>query len=181
MQKDSACGANQEKLQFSAPSLLVHFRWSLHGISIESGFCKKKTLLGRAPPWFNLEAVLGGLPNRPYIAATLHIIPRACISLMKTTPTCLKSASKQSASWGSAPIQRANRTVEDALTNTSWVLDIQGVITILVLMDFHTLWDILNLVELQPDVDDSHIFRLASNGKFSTEAAYEGLFLSLCP
>lgn len=71
--------------------------------------------------------------------------------------------------------------MEDALTNTSWVLDIQGVITILVLMDFHTLWDILNLVELQPDVDDSHIFRLASNGKFSTEAAYEGLFLSLCP
>lgn len=71
--------------------------------------------------------------------------------------------------------------MEDALTNTSWVLDIQGVITILVLMDFHTLWDLLNSVELQPDVDDSHIFRLGSNGKFSTEAAYEGLFLSLCP
>jgi hypothetical protein len=68
--------------------------------------------------------------------------------------------------------------MQDALTNTSWVLDIQGAITVWVLMDFHTLWDILNSVELQPDVDDSHIFRFASNGKFSTKVAYEGLFIS---
>jgi hypothetical protein len=53
---------NQEKLIFSAPSSLVHFRVSLHRISIESFLSEK--LFGRASPGFSLEAALGALPNR---------------------------------------------------------------------------------------------------------------------
>jgi len=51
---------NQEKLLFSAPSSLVHFRESLH--RIESLLSEK--LFGRASPRFSLEAALGDLPNR---------------------------------------------------------------------------------------------------------------------
>jgi hypothetical protein len=32
-------------------------------------------------------------------------------------------------------------------------------------------------VDLCPDKEDKHIFRLAANGKYSAKAAYEGLFL----
>jgi len=53
---------NQEKLLFSAPSSLVHFRETLHRISIESLLSEK--LFGRASPRFSLEAALGDLPNR---------------------------------------------------------------------------------------------------------------------
>jgi len=55
---------NQEKLLFSAPSPIVHFRESLH--SIES--LLSNTLFGRAG--FSLEATLGALPNRPYMHKT---------------------------------------------------------------------------------------------------------------
>ena len=54
---------NQEKLLFSAPSLLVHFIESLHRISRESLLSKK--LFGRAPAGFIKESALGALPNAP--------------------------------------------------------------------------------------------------------------------
>jgi hypothetical protein len=48
---------------FSAPSLLVHFRESLHRINRESPLSKK--LVGRAPVGFSRESTLEALPNRP--------------------------------------------------------------------------------------------------------------------
>ena len=56
---------NQEKLLFSAPSLLVHFIESLHRISRESLLSKK--LFGRAPAGFSKESALGALPNAAYV------------------------------------------------------------------------------------------------------------------
>jgi hypothetical protein len=46
---------------FSAPSLLVHFRESLHKISKESLLSGK--MFGRALTGFSRESALGALPN----------------------------------------------------------------------------------------------------------------------
>jgi hypothetical protein len=48
---------------FSAPSLLVHFRESLHRISRESLLSEK--LFGRALAGFSRESALRALPNWP--------------------------------------------------------------------------------------------------------------------
>jgi hypothetical protein len=39
------------------------------------------------------------------------------------------------------------------------------------------LWDLLSDFELQLDIDDKHLFSLASNGKYSAKSSYKGLFL----
>ena len=49
---------------FSALSLLVQFRESLHGISRESLLFK--IVFGRAPAGFSRESALGALPNMAY-------------------------------------------------------------------------------------------------------------------
>jgi hypothetical protein len=45
------------------------------------------------------------------------------------------------------------------------------------LVDYLHLWDLVSSVELQPDMEDKHIFSLASDGKYSAKVAYEGFFL----
>jgi hypothetical protein len=69
------------------------------------------------------------------------------------------------------------RTVRDALTNWAWISDIQGALTVGVIVDCLYLWDILLNFRLQPEVEDKHIWRLSSNGQYSAKSAYEGFFL----
>jgi hypothetical protein len=74
--------------------------------------------------------------------------------------------------------QRANRrTVLDALSNHSWISDIQGGLSVGVINEYLLLWDLLDLVQLRPHVDDKHFFRLAANGKYSSKEAYRGFFI----
>ena len=76
------------------------------------------------------------------------------------------------------PKIRVNRrTVRDALTNRAWISDIQGALTVGVIVDYLYLWDILLNFQLQPEVEDKHIWRLSSNGQYSAKLAYEGFFL----
>lgn len=49
------------------------------------------------------------------------------------------------------------RTVQDALTNKSWISDITGTLTVGVIIDYVHLWDVLSNFSLQPDVEDRHI------------------------
>ena len=49
------------------------------------------------------------------------------------------------------------RTVQDALTNQSWISDIKGAITVGVIIDYLHLWDVLSDFFLQPDVEDRHL------------------------
>jgi hypothetical protein len=78
------------------------------------------------------------------------------------------------------PKRRVNeRTVLDALTNQTWISDIQGALTVGVISEYLALWDIVTSVQLRPEVNDTHFFRLAANGKYSAKAAYEGFFLGL--
>jgi hypothetical protein len=39
------------------------------------------------------------------------------------------------------------------------------------------LWDLISNVELQPGIEDKHIFSLALDGKYSAKVSYEGVFL----
>jgi hypothetical protein len=76
------------------------------------------------------------------------------------------------------------RTVQEALTDWTWVKDIQGALTVGAIVDFLQLWDLLSGFELHPEVEDSHIWRLSSSGQYSAKFAYEGFFLWLhtfCP
>jgi hypothetical protein len=50
-------------------------------------------------------------------------------------------------------------------------------ITVGVIADYLTLWDILLTVELHLEREDKHFFRLAPDGKYSAQAAYEALFI----
>lgn len=75
------------------------------------------------------------------------------------------------------PKRRVNkRTVLDALTNQTWISDIQGALAVGVISEYLALWDIVTSVQLRREVNDTHFFRLAANGKYSTKAVYEGFF-----
>ena len=58
-----------------------------------------------------------------------------------------------------------------------WIADIRGALTVGVLADYFTLWDTLSTIQLHPEREDKHIFRFAQDGKYSTKAAYESLFV----
>ena len=75
------------------------------------------------------------------------------------------------------PKRTANRhTVEQALTNRSWVLDIRDT-SMEVIVEFLNLWDLLYDFQLRPKVEDSHIWRFSSSGQYSAKSAYEGFFI----
>jgi hypothetical protein len=46
-----------------------------------------------------------------------------------------------------------------------------------VLTDYLQLWDMTSGWQLQPEVEDKHVFSIAPNGIYSTKIAYEGFFL----
>jgi hypothetical protein len=71
----------------------------------------------------------------------------------------------------------SNRTVFEALTTTKWVSDIQGALTVVVIMDFMHLWDLILNFELRQGVNDIHFWRLAAGKKYPAKVAYESFFL----
>jgi hypothetical protein len=62
-----------------------------------------------------------------------------------------------------------NRKVQQALVDRSWIHDIQGALTVGVIADFLTLREALRVVELQPLMEDKHIFRFPDNDNYSTK------------
>jgi hypothetical protein len=73
--------------------------------------------------------------------------------------------------------QRQQRTLQDALQNHAWVSDIQGILTAAILIKYLELWDLLDEVQQQQKIDDTHIWRLDANGQYSARSAYDYLFL----
>lgn len=73
--------------------------------------------------------------------------------------------------------RRRKRTVQQALVNHAWVSDILGGLPVGVLIDYLRLWDILANIQLQPGIEDKHIWRFSSSGQYSAKTAYEGFFL----
>ena len=55
--------------------------------------------------------------------------------------------------------------------------DIKGAHTVGVMVDYLLIWDILSDFSLQPDVEDSHIWRFSLDGQYSAKTAYKGFFV----
>lgn len=79
--------------------------------------------------------------------------------------------------FGSISTQVKKRTVHKALTNTRWVTDIRGSLTLAVLTEYLDSWDLLAEVNLQPEVNDSHTWQFTSTGKYSAKSTYKAMFI----
>jgi hypothetical protein len=60
--------------------------------------------------------------------------------------------------------RRRRRIVQETLLNCAWISDIQGALTIGIIVEYIQLWGLLYEFQLQPEVEDLHIWRLAANG-----------------
>jgi len=69
------------------------------------------------------------------------------------------------------------RKVFAALKNRSWILDIKGALTVEVLVEYVQLWELLEGFELQPEVENTHIWKFSTSGNFTTKSAYEAFFI----
>ena len=69
------------------------------------------------------------------------------------------------------------RTVHAALSDRSWITDIKGALTLQVLIEYLQLWDLLSNFQLQPDVEDVHIWQFSASSQYLTKSAYEALFI----
>ena len=67
--------------------------------------------------------------------------------------------------------------MQQALANRTWILDIKGALTIGVIMEYFQLWDLLYDFELQPEVEDSHTWKLSNGGQYSAKSAYDSFFV----
>jgi hypothetical protein len=68
------------------------------------------------------------------------------------------------------------KTVQEALPNRKWISDIRGALSIGALVDYLQLWELLEDLQLQSDVEEEgrHVFTIAANGVYSAKATYEG-------
>jgi hypothetical protein len=69
------------------------------------------------------------------------------------------------------------RKVFAALENRSWILDIKGALTVEVLVEYLQLWELLERFELQPEVENTYIWKFSTSGNFTTKFAYEAFFI----
>jgi len=56
------------------------------------------------------------------------------------------------------------RKVFESVNNRTWVSDIRGALTVQVLIEYINLWELFSNVELQPDVEDTHIWKFSTTG-----------------
>jgi hypothetical protein len=70
-----------------------------------------------------------------------------------------------------------NHTIREVLTAGKWISDIQGALTVGVIMEFLHLWDMIINIELRQGVNDNHFWRLATDKKYFAKVAYESFFL----
>ncbi|GJM89732.1 hypothetical protein PR202_ga05948 [Eleusine coracana subsp. coracana] len=69
------------------------------------------------------------------------------------------------------------RTVQDALTQNTWLRDIAGGLPVLATWQFLLLWDVLTTVELMPEERNAHVWTPCPSGIFSSKSAYERYFV----
>jgi hypothetical protein len=80
---------------------------------------------------------------------------------------------KTAAEWAPNLLQlvpkraRRQRSVSQGLQNRKWVSDIQGALTVQVLVEYLQLWNLLDRVELQQVTPDQHSWHLSKHGIYS--------------
>lgn len=70
-----------------------------------------------------------------------------------------------------------SRTVQDALTQDSWLQDVVGGLPVMLLGQFLSLWDMVTAVELVPGERDVHVWTPCPSGSFSSKSAYQRYFV----
>lgn len=63
------------------------------------------------------------------------------------------------------------------MTLVTWVTDIQGALTVQVIVEYIWLWEILFRVQMQPEVEDRFYWRFGTDGTYSTSTAYMAMFI----
>jgi hypothetical protein len=53
----------------------------------------------------------------------------------------------------------------------------QGNLSVAIIAEYIQLWDLLDEVQLQEEVDDTHKWRFDTSGQYSAKSAYDNLFL----
>jgi hypothetical protein len=66
--------------------------------------------------------------------------------------------------------RRKHRTVQQTFQNHIWTADIQGVVTIEIIVQYIQLWELLLDFQLQPEVEDTHFWRLSAKEKYSAKS-----------
>jgi hypothetical protein len=79
--------------------------------------------------------------------------------------------------FGGLSSRAKKRTMFDATTDLRWVGDIRGALTVTVWAGYLGVWDLTSLLVLQPEVEDSHIWRFSASGQYSSKSAYEAMFI----
>ncbi|WVZ90056.1 hypothetical protein U9M48_036389 [Paspalum notatum var. saurae] len=69
------------------------------------------------------------------------------------------------------------RTVSQAHQNRCWVGDIKGALTVTVLVEYLTIWDLVDGIVLQPDTLDQYKWKLSSTGVYNSKSAYNAMFV----
>lgn len=77
--------------------------------------------------------------------------------------------------------QRRGTIVKEALLNRRWVRDITGAHTIPVLCDYVQLWEILEMVQLNPFEANCFIWRWSPDSQYSVSSAYRSFFIGRKP
>jgi hypothetical protein len=73
--------------------------------------------------------------------------------------------------------KRQKRIVQESLPGHTWASDIQGALTMGIIVEYIQGLDLLLEVQLQPEVDDTHKWRLAASGQYSAKSSYDSLFM----
>lgn len=68
------------------------------------------------------------------------------------------------------------RTVAQGLLDRKWVSDMRTALTVLVILEYLLLWDILYDFVLQPRIANKHRWRLDASGSYSSQSVYNAFF-----
>ena len=79
--------------------------------------------------------------------------------------------------FGAIATRARKQTVYAAITGGQWISDIKGALSLQVLIEYLQLWELLSNIELQPDLEDVHVWKFTNSGVYSTKSAYEALFI----
>ncbi|WVZ89009.1 hypothetical protein U9M48_035473 [Paspalum notatum var. saurae] len=111
-------------------------------------------------------------PDRPWTLFPIKLHKSVLTFFSMAVETIIRDG-KQTLFWKDRSLQ--GRRLED-LALKIFAL---GALSVEVLMEFLDLSDILAGIDLQPDVLDSHIWRLSPSGQYSSKSAYENFFQDL--
>lgn len=71
---------------------------------------------------------------------------------------------------------KRSRTVQQALADDGWLLDIQGTLSFTAIWEYCQLWDAVRAVHVEGDRADKHVWAWETSGEFTSKSAYKTFF-----